>query len=433
MVTFITLFLGLVVGTHPVEMAVSGPVTAVELRLDGETMGTARAEPWIIDCDFGEDLAPHELVAVAFDADGEEIGRARQWVNLPRSRAEAGLTLEQEPDGRRLVRVSWQTMEGRDLRSVGVTFDGEPLAAAGPDRFILPPFNPAEVHLLVADVELEGGLAARAEAAVGGRSGSTVAIEMTAVPLVRKRIGRTPSPEELSGLLVQGDAPLTVAATEAGGGDIVVVRTPDALPGLGALGLGTDTRVQTTIRLEEGELVRFLSPVASRLAEPGLPYDLFPLSEPYREGQLDHLLARVSFGADRGTPRISDALAAAGVEAAAGHRPRLVLLVLGEDDEDASRFSPAEALGYLERLRVSLVVWSTAMLGAARVSEDRTPMSAPTPWGTARVISSENRYLRSLADLRRILGSQFIAWVEGGHLPQSITPAPGARGLEPVH
>ena len=45
MVTFVTLFLGLVVGTHPVQLAVSGPVEEVVLQLDGEIVATLSEEP----------------------------------------------------------------------------------------------------------------------------------------------------------------------------------------------------------------------------------------------------------------------------------------------------------------------------------------------------------------------------------------------------
>src|ERR1044071_8929978 len=39
-IAFVTLLLGLVTGAQPVEVSVSGPVAAVELRLDGVAVGT---------------------------------------------------------------------------------------------------------------------------------------------------------------------------------------------------------------------------------------------------------------------------------------------------------------------------------------------------------------------------------------------------------
>ncbi|MEE8525779.1 MAG: hypothetical protein V3T72_17715 [Thermoanaerobaculia bacterium] len=46
MIEFTTLFLGLIFGTRTVELAVEGPVAAVELRLDEQTVGRIEAPPW---------------------------------------------------------------------------------------------------------------------------------------------------------------------------------------------------------------------------------------------------------------------------------------------------------------------------------------------------------------------------------------------------
>ena len=46
MITFVSLFLGLVFGVRPVEVVVSGAVVTVELRLDGKPVGVIRQAPW---------------------------------------------------------------------------------------------------------------------------------------------------------------------------------------------------------------------------------------------------------------------------------------------------------------------------------------------------------------------------------------------------
>src|SRR5215208_314117 len=93
-IAFLTLFLGLLTGSHPVELSVSGPVAAVELRLNGAPIGTVSGPPWVQRVDLGAGLLPHELVARALDADGNELARARQWVNLPRPAAEVSIAVE---------------------------------------------------------------------------------------------------------------------------------------------------------------------------------------------------------------------------------------------------------------------------------------------------------------------------------------------------
>ncbi|HSU82997.1 MAG TPA: hypothetical protein VLR69_11295, partial [Thermoanaerobaculia bacterium] len=76
MIAFVTLLLGLISGTYPIEVTVSGPVAAVEFTLDGADAGRVEHPPWIGRVDLGADLRPHELVARILDAQGHEISRA---------------------------------------------------------------------------------------------------------------------------------------------------------------------------------------------------------------------------------------------------------------------------------------------------------------------------------------------------------------------
>jgi len=64
-------------------VAVDPGVASVEIFLDGEGIGVAIEPEWEVECDFGDRLRPHELVAVARDETGRELGRAAQLVNLP--------------------------------------------------------------------------------------------------------------------------------------------------------------------------------------------------------------------------------------------------------------------------------------------------------------------------------------------------------------
>ncbi len=82
MIEFLTLFLGLFSGPQTVELRVAEPVAAVELRLDGRAAGILTRAPWKLEVDFGPELAPQQLEAVARDAAGNELGRLRRWVNV---------------------------------------------------------------------------------------------------------------------------------------------------------------------------------------------------------------------------------------------------------------------------------------------------------------------------------------------------------------
>ncbi len=94
MVAFVTFFLGLHLGSQVVEVAVTEEVAAVRIELDEQLVGTMVGEPWQLVCDFGTELAPHKLVAVAVDAAGSELDRAERSINLPRQPAEATIALE---------------------------------------------------------------------------------------------------------------------------------------------------------------------------------------------------------------------------------------------------------------------------------------------------------------------------------------------------
>ena len=84
MVQFLSFFVGLVVGVHPVELAVTGPVARVEIRLEGATVAEIRGEPWRAAVDLGPKLRPALLEAVAYHEDGRLLGRDSRWLNLPR-------------------------------------------------------------------------------------------------------------------------------------------------------------------------------------------------------------------------------------------------------------------------------------------------------------------------------------------------------------
>ena len=86
-------------------------------------------------------VLPHRLTAVALDTTGGEIGRVEQWVNLPRSRAEAGLLVEDSDgaEGAKRVRLVWESMEHDRPTSVAVTLDGERLPAGADGTYPLPP------------------------------------------------------------------------------------------------------------------------------------------------------------------------------------------------------------------------------------------------------------------------------------------------------
>ncbi len=434
MITFITLFLGLVTGPHQVQVAVGEPVAAVEFRLDGEQVAVDRDEPWSAQCDFGAELRPHRLTAVALDEAGKELEHVDQWINLPRSRVEAGLVVENGSEGKRRARLVWESMEQERPVSIAVTLDGSPLAAGADGTYPLPALNWRDPHVLRAELVFPKDERSHVDAVIGGELGEGVSVAMTAVP-VRVTGRDEPTTTSLKGAFRVGDEPAKVIAVEQGGAKLVVVIEESAVLSLGGYGRMLDLTpgfARTGIRLEADDAVRFLSANPTRVASGSLPYDLFPISTPFTEkdGELPYLLTHVDLGLAGAGQQLADAVATAGVQAAAGNRRRAVLLILGHRWEDKSQISVAGVTRYLASLGVPLVVWTTGAAQSRTISDDRLPVTVKTEWGPGRNIASITRLLENARGLLETLSEQRIVWVEGNHLPTAIRLVKGARGIE---
>jgi hypothetical protein len=109
-------------------------------------------------------------------------------------------------------------------------------------------------------------------------------------------------------------------------------------------------------------------------------------------------------------------VAVAGLQALAGNRPRAVLLVLGYGPKDASRYDAGTVQHYLESVRVPLAIWS--------LGERNSP--AVLAWGGAEEISSLAKLQDAFTRLDNLLAIQRIVWIEGSHLPRTITLSPAA-------
>ncbi len=440
-IAFVTLFLGLTLGAYPVEVSVEGPVAAVELLLDGASIGRIAGPPWTGQVDFGTALQPHELVARALDSQGQEISRARQWVNLPRPKAEVEIVLEGAREGRPdAARLTWQSRTGAEPLSVRLTLDNQALTLRAGGRAVLPSYNPQVVHVLSAEVRFPASVVARKDAVFGGQYGSQVSFELTAVPVQVER-GRLPQPEAMRGWLLANGQPLTVAAVDQDPGEVIVIRDLGASSALAELGRVRPRRTRDArgtlgverdyLRFEMGlrkeDEVRFLWPVPrsfSSAGGTGLPAELFDQSRPLtlQDGGLHWLLTRVIPTKTPGKQRLADAVAVAGLQAMAGSRPRAVVLVLSGSPEDASRYDPAMVRRYLASIRVPLFVWA--------VEKGTAESPALAVWGKVEDASNLNRFRSAVARLRDTLEAQRVVWVEGTHLPQSISLAPTAAGIE---
>lgn len=435
MVTFLSLFLWLTTDVHPVKVAVDPGVASVEIFLDGEGIGVATAPKWEIDCNFGQRLRPHRLVAVAKGESGEEIGRAVQFVNSPRARAEVDIVFEGgTTEAPTTLRVITESGERHEPLAVFVTFDGFMLREGGDGRFELPAFDPRQTHLVSAEGHFPEGVTARRDVIISSTYGGRVATELTAISVtVDER--RELSALELEGLLRAGDEVLTVAAVDRRGARVYLVRDHGAWPALRSTGRVIDRRDMASRRAYMRDLVRKaeetawveeISPENDRfyLLVPN-PTDLrglalFPVLQPFNVNEWGIPWLSTHIVSSRATvrgQRLSEAVALAGLRAAADGCPRAVVLVLGEDAVDESWHRPPAVREYLRALRVPLVVWSPVR-----------EMSS-SPWGRAETVTGFGGLNQASRRLLKGLRRQWIVWVEGRHLPHEIELADNDKGI----
>ena len=429
MIAFVTLLLGLISGVYPIEVAVGGPVAAVEFTVDGTPAGRLEGPPWVAQVNLGPDLRPRELTARALDAEGKEIARTSQWLNLPRPPAEVAIVLENGPDGTpKAAALTWQSVNGVKPVAVHLTLDDEPLTVDDKGRAELPSRDLKSLHVLTAELWFPPGVLARKDVAYGGEYGSTVSTELTAVP-VRVRPGAPlPPAQDLDGWFSAEGQPVPVTAVEEGPGKVVIVRVPGGREVLNKLVPPLLRRSKAGFRhqmlLGEDDRVRFLSLSSSAFPDSRVPSQLFDMSQEVtrKDGGMVWLLTNSSMLTNTTGPerRIVDAVAVAGLQASAENYRRAVVLVVGRETKDASRYDPTTVRAYLESIRVPLFVWS--LYGPSS--------PAAKAWGETEDISSLPRLEAAVARLKAELEAQKMVWLEGRHLPQAITLSPSARGVE---
>ena len=430
MIAFATLWLGIVAGTLPIEVLAGPEVARVELRLDGVALAELRGAPWKTALDLGPEIAPHELVAVAYDAAGLPLGDARQLLNMPRPWAELEVAVSHVAEGTE-VRLAWAGRGTAEPRSVRAWLDGEPLPPAeDPHLLRLPRFSDVRARLLRIEADFPTGVVRR-ELVLGGELQDVIDTEATALPIELERSGDL-RPEELR---LQADgAPLPVVSIERQLADVVAVVDPAARirlealiqrgerramamnPGVRQRGVRVLLNTRFIAPLREDHRLRVVIPVSQNDAG----FQLFPVSPelaPTRAGLLAHLASQVGTGA--GAARIADAVAVAATAAAENGRRRAVLLVLAPESLDVSQYSAAAVRRYLARMRVPLEVWVAGEPTEAQLAA----------WGAPRRADSVSGFEKATRQLIQRLDRQRMAWVEGRHLPHRVTLAAPGGGV----
>jgi hypothetical protein len=427
MVTFTSLFLWLMTGIHPVAVAVDPAVVSVEIFLDGESVGVVTEPSWELQCNFGSQLLPHELVAVARDGASREVGRAVQYVNLPRAEAEIEIIFEGgTPEAPTMLRVITESAERFEPLTVFVTFDGIMLRVDSDGRYQLPAYDPRQVHIVSAEGRFPEGVTARRDLIFGGLYGGRVATELTAVPVVldtkRKLVAA-----ELQGLFRARGEKLRVAAVEREGAEVYMVRDHGAWPILRSTGRVIDRRDRLMRPIGGVWTADEIPPNRDRFylvvpnPRPSRGLWLFPILQPFdiQRWRMPWLATHiVSQQAAVPGQSLAEAVAVAGLRAAASGLPRVVVLVIGAEAPDYSWYRPRAVREYLRNLRVPLVVWS--------IEENPTA----DRWGPVETAAGVGSISKASKRLLKSLEKQWIVWIEGRHLPYEVEIADNELGIK---
>jgi hypothetical protein len=437
MIEFATLFLSLVTGIHPVEVVVSDPVTSVEIILDGQTVGVIEEPPWRITCNFGRDPLPHELIAIARDTSDETVATARQLVNLPRSKSEVRLVLL---DSQTTTPSAVRLIIGNPLFvkpfRIAVELDGSPITIETPDSISLPDYDPTSAHIITAEVEFTDGSAAHTAISFSRGNSGLTETELTAVPVAVDE-GLDLTLDSTQNLFSADGRSIAVHAIERSGGRVVMVRDHEASEHLARMGQFRDGRISVTRQREiwadslvgdgrglEEILFRTVVPIPiqSQSTQKSLQ-KAFWVSPFFRvEGAgLDWCASHVFPRPDdltggRKDQQVADAVAMAGLQAAGSGRPRVVVLVVGDQSADASLFGIESTKRFLRALNVPLVVWMTHPSAAGR-------------WGNETLIKSPKQFIQASNAVIDILKQQRIVWLEGMFLPGDVTLDPKQNGI----
>lgn len=375
---FLSRFLGLAFGPQQVILKADADVKRVELRRDGERIGALTKSPWKTKIDLGRDLGPYELTAIGYGAEGTEVARDSQLVNLARPAAEAIIVLDRK--GTALsARLGWLHIAGAEPTTTVVTFDGK-VVSRKPTSAPIPlgDVTDDQVHVVSANLTFPGGMHVRKEIVFGGPHSEQMPAELTAVA-VRKR----------------GDTP--TRCIRAGGREMEPVAVESPLPQVAVIVNGGIPSWVTQPRRGQGVPAQFSVVFPVLTAADGVV--TFPTQYIAR-----HLGLREALRERRvvGKKEFAHAVGAAAMRALRHEQRRAIIYVLGKSDApDQSAIDAPAVRRYLERVGVPLYVWSFT---------GPRPELADT-WGEVHDVSTPGHLGDATAQLRADLDSQRVAWL----------------------
>ena len=396
-IVFLSLFLGLVSGPQPIDLHVDGAIKSVRILVDGREVRTLSQPPWHAVLDFGKDIVPRELVAVGYDSNGNEAGRAVQILNIPRPTAEFEIVLER---GNAAATLRWRHLTNARPTRATMTVDGTPVPVDGSFRAVLPTLDPEVPHVIAAQLHFADGFIARREFVLSGGVSDNIGSQLTPIAVRATSAG---APRSFEGCFSVHGAAVRTAAVEKPRGLVVIVQDPDPRAARLLARLWNRDPLTRTAIFGSDIAEEIIWPIAQRFGDATQTSVVFEHTEDIdaATNPVVSVLTMAYAGTHSSSQplQFADAVAVAGVKAVAGGLRRAVVLV-ASDSGDASRHDPLVVRHYLASIGVPLFVWSL---------HERQDLGAT--WGEVEDISSPSDLRRAVERVRAALNSQRIAWV----------------------
>ena len=412
-IVFLSLFLGLITGIQSVVLQTDPSVKSVRIELGGREVARIDGAPWMAKVDFGRELVPAELTAIALDGDGKEIARAAQPINLARPAAELEIVIRSE--GKQAVEAQ---LVGRHrihdaAKSAKLSVDGAAVRVGRDFRARLEGIDITHPHILSAEMEFADGTVARRDVVLQTEFSGSLASELTPLLVTTEENRKA---DELESCFTADGKPLRATAVEKSDAFVVLVKDPATrplvLPSIGS-------------RFEPDTAERILWPLPRPINALGEPTAIaFPQSVNHgKTATVTWLLTqRLSPAPSATEPRqFADAVAVAAMSTLEKARRRAVVLVLSKAP-DSSLYAAPVVRRYLEAVGVPLFVWSA----------DGPRADLAAAWGEIDDVSSAAGLEAAAARLNRSLAEQRIVWIATDPLTVLRAESTGRCGLFPV-
>jgi len=421
---FITLFLGIVSGKQGMDLQAGPDVKSIRLTVAGKQLALLTEPPWHAEIDLGMEMVPRELVAIGFDANGNEIARASQILNLPQATADVQIVRDDQG-----LLLRYTNLQYSPPRKTTVTFDTTKLKVDSNLRVALPKnVDWSRPHVIQAEMRFDEGVVARREAVLEGMHFSETA-ETELTPIALFETAKT-HPTDLEGCFSIDGQPVRASAVEKGGAQVTFVQDPD--PATTILALDPTHRATAVFgrsevagwaHLDEDTLQELLWPVTQEFSDRARHSvsRLFEHSQATlpKAGLIGLLTTRWPASYDQ--PRqYTDAVAVAGIRSLGGHRRAAVLIY--NDRPDVSRGDAAAVRRYLAAIGVPFFVWSPTPV----------TLDVTTRWGAIEDISTVDHLRAATARLRQTIASQRIAWIHADPLSALRVKVDQRCGWTPV-